>query len=74
MVKENTEEPLEDWKSFVKQDDPSRPMTSYVLENLQSSSTYQLQVLAKNDIDWSQPGNTIVFTTKPGKKVFNLCL
>lgn len=59
--------PLEDWTRLVVQEDISRPRQFYKLENLQPNSYYELQVMARNDIDASAPNPQFIFRTADGE-------
>nr|AAC47655.1 leechCAM [Hirudo medicinalis] len=52
-----------DWTTLFRTDDKEHPFESFLLKNLQPNSTYQLQVRAKNDIDWAEYSPIMEFQT-----------
>ncbi|KAK2191593.1 hypothetical protein NP493_50g02002 [Ridgeia piscesae] len=55
------EKPLEDWNVMRVEDDPEAPMLYYRLQGLKPTTFYQLEVTARNDIDWSLANAEFIF-------------
>ena len=61
------EKPLEDWNVMRVEDDPEAPMLYYRLQGLKPTTFYQLEVTARNDIDWSLANAEFIFKSSTGR-------
>ena len=61
------EKPLDDWNLMRVEDDPEAPMLYYRLQGLKPTTFYQLEVTARNDIDWSLANAEFIFKTSTGR-------
>ena len=59
----NFSEPLVDWTWYIVVEDVDRPMTYHRLEELESDSFYELEVIAVNDLGRSDVDDQFIFTT-----------
>ena len=63
----NVKEPAEKWQTELQEDDSNAPITAFILRGLKPESYYQVEVKARNDIDWSLANSEFVFKTSPGR-------
>lgn len=63
VVGDTIVQPLGEWTLIRLQDDPSNPILSFMLANLDPESNYQVEIRARNELGWSEPNADFYFTT-----------
>lgn len=56
-----------DWRRVMRDHTHKDPMMQFTLHDLEPDSHYQLEVRARNAVDWSDYSQHFVFHTAPGK-------
>jgi len=63
----DTIEPVSDWKDLVTMDSEKAPVLEHRISGLSPRTSYELEIVARNDVGWSGTNERFIFTTSGSK-------
>ena len=63
----DTVEPVSDWKDLVTVDSEKVPVLEHRISGLSPRTSYELEIVARNNVGWSATNERFIFTTSGSK-------